>query len=63
MLYLKSMTLREIGDELGVSESRVCQLHGQIKARLSNELSGDHDLLVATAWPDVLLQVLGVQAV
>src|SRR5688500_5327372 len=36
MLYLKNMTLREIGDQLGISESRVCQLHAQIKAKLSS---------------------------
>ena len=49
MLYLKNMTLREIGDELGISESRVCQLHAQIKAKLSSKLSQDRDLLTATA--------------
>ena len=49
MLYLKSMTLREIGDQLGISESRVCQLHAQIKAKLSSKLSHDRDLLTATA--------------
>ena len=49
MLYLQNMTLREIGDKLGISESRVCQLHAQIKAKLSSKLSADRDLLTATA--------------
>ena len=34
MLYVKNMTLREIGDVLGVSESRVCQIHSQLKRTL-----------------------------
>src|SRR4029078_13288536 len=29
LLYVKNLTLREIGDILGVSESRVCQIHSQ----------------------------------
>ncbi len=49
MLYLKNMTLREIGDQLGISESRVCQLHAQIKTKLQRRLAEDRDLLVATA--------------
>jgi RNA polymerase sigma factor for flagellar operon FliA len=47
MLYLKNMTLREIGDHLGISESRVCQLHAQIKNKLGRKLDGDRDLLTA----------------
>ena len=34
MLYQEEMTLAEIGAVLGVSASRVCQLHGQAVARL-----------------------------
>ena len=34
LLYVKEMTLREIGDVLGVSESRVCQIHGDLKRKL-----------------------------
>jgi RNA polymerase sigma factor for flagellar operon FliA len=30
--------LREIGEVLGVSESRVCQLHSQAMARLRSKL-------------------------
>ena len=32
--YEQDMNLKEIGEVLGVSESRVCQLHGQAVARL-----------------------------
>ena len=41
MLYVKNMTLREIGEVLGVSESRVCQIHGQTKKKLRQSLSED----------------------
>ena len=41
MHYEQDMNLREIGEVLGVGESRVCQLHSQAVARLRNAL-GDH---------------------
>jgi RNA polymerase sigma factor FliA len=41
LLYVKNLTLREIGDILGVSESRVCQIHGQLKRTLKQQLSAD----------------------
>jgi RNA polymerase sigma factor for flagellar operon FliA len=44
MLYVKNMTLREIGDVLGVSESRVCQIHSQLKRTLKRQLA-DHAAL------------------
>lgn len=34
LYYDKEMTLKEIGDVLGVSESRVCQIHGEAAVRL-----------------------------
>ena len=34
LYYEQDMNLREIGEVLGVSESRVCQLHSQAIARL-----------------------------
>ncbi len=34
LYYEQEMNLKEIGAVLGVSESRVCQLHGQAIARL-----------------------------
>ena len=41
LLYVKNMTLAEIGEILGVSESRVCQIHRQMKKTLRKELEGD----------------------
>lgn len=39
LYYQENMTLREIGEVLSVSESRVCQLHAQAVLRLKNKLS------------------------
>jgi RNA polymerase sigma factor for flagellar operon FliA len=41
MLYVKNLTLAEIGEVLGVTESRVCQIHGQTKKKLRKELDAD----------------------
>ncbi len=41
LLYVKNLTLREIGEILGVSESRVCQIHAQLKRTLRQHLSSD----------------------
>jgi RNA polymerase sigma factor for flagellar operon FliA len=38
LYYEQEMNLREIGEVLGVSESRVCQLHSQAIARLRARL-------------------------
>lgn len=38
--YERDLNLREIGEVLGISESRVCQLHGKIVARLRAHLLG-----------------------
>jgi len=40
MHYEQEMNLREIGEVMGVSESRVCQLHSQAVARLRTTLRG-----------------------
>ncbi|OGS91308.1 MAG: RNA polymerase sigma factor FliA [Gallionellales bacterium GWA2_60_18] len=40
MLYEQEMNLREIGEVLGVSESRVSQLHSQAVARLRSWMKG-----------------------
>ncbi len=47
LLYVKNLTLREIGDILGVSESRVCQIHSQLKRTLKSELATDGMLFSA----------------
>lgn len=39
LYYQENMTLREIGEVLSVSESRVCQLHAQAVLRLKNKLA------------------------
>ena len=45
LLYVHNMTLREIGEILGVTESRVCQLHAQILRTLRARLADDEQLL------------------
>jgi RNA polymerase sigma factor FliA len=47
LLYVKNLTLREIGDILGVSESRVCQIHSQLKRTLKQQLAEDSLLFAA----------------
>lgn len=41
LLYVKECTLREIGERLGVSESRVSQIHTQMRRRLYEQLSSE----------------------
>ena len=38
LYYEKELNQREIGEVLGVTESRVCQLHSQAVARLRTKL-------------------------
>jgi RNA polymerase sigma factor for flagellar operon FliA len=38
LYYEEELNLREIGEILGVSESRICQLHSQAVARLRAKL-------------------------
>ncbi|NBU58661.1 MAG: RNA polymerase sigma factor FliA [Betaproteobacteria bacterium] len=40
LYYEQELNLKEIGEVLGVSESRVCQLHSQAVARLRSRLRG-----------------------
>jgi RNA polymerase sigma factor for flagellar operon FliA len=44
LLYVYNLTLREIGEILGVTESRVCQLHAQILKTLRTQLSSNEQL-------------------
>lgn len=41
LYYDEDLNLREIGEILGVTESRVCQLHSQAIARLRGAVSGE----------------------
>ncbi|HEY6896970.1 MAG TPA: RNA polymerase sigma factor FliA [Rhodocyclaceae bacterium] len=41
LYYEQDLNLREIGEVMGVTESRVCQLHSQAIARLRAAMSGD----------------------
>ena len=41
LLYVKNLTLREIGDILAVSESRVCQIHSELKRKLRTALKDE----------------------
>jgi RNA polymerase sigma factor for flagellar operon FliA len=45
LLYVKNLTLREIGEVLGVSESRVCQIHGELKRTLRTALDSHSELI------------------
>ena len=49
LLYVKNLTLREIGDILNVSESRVCQIHGDLKRKLRETLKSEADLFSEVA--------------
>jgi RNA polymerase sigma factor for flagellar operon FliA len=41
LLYVKHLTMAEIGEVLGVSESRICQIHGKSKRKLRAALEDD----------------------
>jgi RNA polymerase sigma factor for flagellar operon FliA len=47
LLYVEGWTLRDIGDRLGVSESRVSQIHTELRRRLREHLDGDLALFTA----------------
>jgi RNA polymerase sigma factor for flagellar operon FliA len=47
LLYVENWTLRDIGERLGVSESRVSQIHSQLRRRLYEQLSGELALFTA----------------
>jgi RNA polymerase sigma factor for flagellar operon FliA len=44
LMYVKNLTLKEIGDVLAVSESRVSQIHSQLKRRIRERLECDATL-------------------
>ena len=41
LYYEQDLNLREIGEVMGVTESRVCQLHSQAIARLRSQITGE----------------------
>jgi RNA polymerase sigma factor FliA len=43
LYYFEGLTMKEIGKSLRLSESRVCQIHGQALGRLRGELAGRED--------------------
>jgi RNA polymerase sigma factor for flagellar operon FliA len=47
LLYVEGWTLRDIGARLGVSESRVSQIHSELRRRLRERLSSDLSLFTA----------------
>jgi RNA polymerase sigma factor FliA len=49
LLYVKNLTLREIGEILAVSESRVCQIHSELKRKLRDALKGEAGLFSEVA--------------
>jgi RNA polymerase sigma factor for flagellar operon FliA len=49
LLHVNNLTLREIGQVLGVSESRVCQIHSRLKRGLRERLSADELLFLEVA--------------
>lgn len=49
LLHVDDLTLRETGEILGVSESRVCQIHGKLKRGLRQQLEADEPLLLDVA--------------
>ena len=49
LLYVERLSLREIGEVLGVSESRVCQIHRGLRQTLRGLLAADELLLAEVA--------------
>ena len=47
LLYVEDWTLCDIGERLGVSESRISQIHTQLRRRLYEQLSGELPLFSA----------------
>jgi RNA polymerase sigma factor for flagellar operon FliA len=48
LYYYEALTMKEVGAAIGVSESRVCQMHAAILERLRNSLRDHKDELVSS---------------
>lgn len=49
LYYSEGLTFKEIAKVLGVTESRICQLHSKAVARLNGKLARHEELLLAAA--------------
>ncbi len=49
LYYIQELTFKEIGQVLGISESRVCQLHGRILMKLRTRISEAAQMAVTPA--------------
>jgi len=49
MLYVEDRPPREVGERLGVSESRISQLHTRMRERLHDQLAGEPSLFSAAS--------------
>jgi RNA polymerase sigma factor for flagellar operon FliA len=49
LLYVHELTLREVGEILGVTESRVSQIHAELRKRLRGQLAAEEELLAQVA--------------
>jgi RNA polymerase sigma factor FliA len=49
LLYAKDLTLRESGELLGISESRVCQIHSALKRKIRDRLQHETALFSEVA--------------
>jgi RNA polymerase sigma factor for flagellar operon FliA len=47
LYYCENLNLKEIGEVLGVTESRVCQIHGEATRRLRQTLGEMEDSVAA----------------
>jgi RNA polymerase sigma factor for flagellar operon FliA len=47
LLYVKNLSLKEIGEIYGLSESRVSQIHAQMRRKLRKLLAAEEELLQA----------------
>jgi RNA polymerase sigma factor for flagellar operon FliA len=49
LMYVQNLKLNEVGSILGVTESRVCQIHGALKRKLRASLDEDAELMQLVA--------------